>query len=103
MSMPSAHRPKTGPTIESPVMAAVASLFEELLDKGPVAPDDSFLELGGNSLLAVQLMVRVREIFDIQVRVAEFFQTPTVRGLEELLVTHFIIMSSHAEAPADAT
>jgi acyl carrier protein len=103
MGITNAHRPDDGRATEDPVEAALVALFEELLEAGPVNPDDNFLELGGNSLLAIQLMVRVREMFDVKVRVAEFFKVPTVRGLGELLVTHLVRTSSDAEDQADAS
>ncbi|HET9893412.1 MAG TPA: amino acid adenylation domain-containing protein, partial [Streptosporangiaceae bacterium] len=43
-----------------------------------VGHEDSFFELGGNSLLAARLMFRIREEFDAEVRMAEFYEAPTL-------------------------
>ena len=40
--------------------------------------DDSFFALGGNSLLAARLMFRIGEEFDVEVRMAGFYETPTL-------------------------
>ena len=44
---------------------------------------ESFLELGGNSLMAVQLISRVRDMFEVDVPVGEFLRTPTVLAMAE--------------------
>jgi amino acid adenylation domain-containing protein len=45
---------------------------------GNFGRDDSFFALGGNSLLAARLMFRIGEEFEIEVRMAEFYETPTL-------------------------
>ncbi len=43
-----------------------------------ISRDDSFFALGGNSLLAARLMFRVREEFDVELRMAAFYEEPTL-------------------------
>jgi len=43
-----------------------------------VGRDDSFFALGGNSLLAARLMFRIREVFDVEVSLASFYEAPTL-------------------------
>ena len=45
---------------------------------GYVGRDDSFFALGGNSLLAARLMFRIREVFDVELSLATFYQAPTL-------------------------
>ena len=45
---------------------------------GEFGRDDSFFALGGNSLLAARLMFRIGEEFDVEVRMAAFYETPTL-------------------------
>jgi amino acid adenylation domain-containing protein/thioester reductase-like protein len=47
----------------TPEQVALARLWEESLDVDEVALDDTFFELGGNSLLAAQIFVRLQTIF----------------------------------------
>jgi acyl carrier protein len=63
------------------VVRRVASIWQELLGRDHVGPDDNFFDLGGHSLLTVQVQSRVREEFGQEVRIVELFRHPTVRAL----------------------
>ncbi|RXF01555.1 non-ribosomal peptide synthase/polyketide synthase [Pseudoalteromonas sp. PS5] len=52
--------------------AQLADIWQELLGKQP-SLQDSFFTLGGNSLLAMQLVNRVKDEFDIELPIAEVF------------------------------
>jgi amino acid adenylation domain-containing protein len=65
--------------IESPrdgVERTVAAIFEELLKLSPIGRGDDFFMLGGDSLLGVELQIRLREAF--RVHVANFHADATV-------------------------
>ncbi|MFB7476208.1 amino acid adenylation domain-containing protein [Kitasatospora sp. NPDC056184] len=55
----------TGPG--SAVEAGVAQLWSELLGVEEVGPGDDFFDLGGNSLLAMEMLARARIVFGIDV------------------------------------
>lgn len=59
----------------------VASLFCEVLGCLPPGANEHFFELGGQSLLATQLVVRVREEFLIDMPLKALFLAPTVAEL----------------------
>ncbi|MEV5430227.1 amino acid adenylation domain-containing protein [Streptomyces sp. NPDC052701] len=67
---------RTGTPPHGPVETAVARVFEELLDAGPVAADDDFFDLGGHSLLAVRLIARLNAQFGTALRVPVLFTEP---------------------------
>ncbi|MFP2903215.1 phosphopantetheine-binding protein, partial [Corallococcus sp. 4LFB] len=46
---------------------------------------DNFFDLGGNSLLMVQLHAQLREALKLDVPLVELFQAPTIRSLAKLL------------------
>lgn len=58
----------TPPPVRRPVtpeQVGLARLWEELLDAEDVGLDDSFFELGGNSLLAARIFARLQTMFGI--------------------------------------
>jgi acyl carrier protein len=65
---------------------AVAAIWSDLLKVSPIGVYDNFFELGGHSLLMTQVMLRLREQLDADVRMESFFQAPTVAGLAAAVV-----------------
>lgn len=65
----------------------LSQLFSEVLGRSPKTSDESFFDLGGDSLMAVQLLSRVAEKAQIEPELELFFQTPTVSGLAAQLST----------------
>ncbi|NNC07214.1 amino acid adenylation domain-containing protein, partial [Corallococcus exiguus] len=63
------------------VEVRVATLWRQRLGLDFVGRDDNFLELGGNSLMAAQLLNQLRDTFHVQVPLAALFEAPTVAGL----------------------
>lgn len=60
---------------------AVASVWEELFGIQRVGAADNFFEMGGNSLLAIQLVSRLRKELEIELPLNTLFESPTVAGL----------------------
>ncbi|MFI7426808.1 amino acid adenylation domain-containing protein [Micromonospora sp. NPDC049836] len=61
----------------------LADVWRRLLPAGgpygdDIGREDSFFALGGNSLLASRLMFRIREVFDVELRMATFYEKPTL-------------------------
>lgn len=54
-------------------------IFRELLGIEEIGAEDDFFALGGDSLLATDVVGRVRRRFDVSVRVTEFLAEPTPR------------------------
>ena len=49
----------------TPIQAGMSHLWSRLLKTGRVGLDDDFFQLGGNSLLAAEMLARVRVMFGI--------------------------------------
>ena len=47
--------------------------------------DNFFTDLGGNSLLATQLIAQMRSFFEIDIPLRSFFDGPTVAGVSEVI------------------
>ncbi|MFN3539189.1 MAG: non-ribosomal peptide synthase/polyketide synthase, partial [Rhodococcus sp. (in: high G+C Gram-positive bacteria)] len=65
----------------NPVEEAVAAVFAEVLSVERVGLDDDFFAIGGNSLIATQVVSRLGAALDTQVPVRSIFESPTVQTL----------------------
>ncbi|MDF1594864.1 MAG: non-ribosomal peptide synthetase [Acidimicrobiia bacterium] len=63
----------------------VAEIWSEVLDRDSIGVEDRFLDLGGDSMLAIRLLTRVRERLQIDPSIVAFFDRPTVAAQAELI------------------
>jgi amino acid adenylation domain-containing protein len=63
----------------------IATVWEQALGIHPIGIDDNFVELGGDSLLAVDVVSEMPGRFNRQVTPASLFQKPTIREMARLL------------------
>jgi surfactin family lipopeptide synthetase A len=59
----------------------IAAILQEVLRTERVGVDDNFFDLGGTSLLLVQVHERLQERFGREILLVEIFNNPTVRAL----------------------
>jgi acyl carrier protein len=64
----------------SDVERRLAGLWAEVLGVARVGARDLFFELDGDSLKMVQVVVRVLEIFGVELPIEAFFENPTVEA-----------------------
>ena len=64
---------------------SLARIWAEVLGIDRIGVLDNFFELGGHSLLATQVCARLRELFQANVALQDFFSLPTVAGLATLI------------------
>ena len=68
----------------------IAQIWSEVLEKSSIGVEESFFELGGHSLQATQIILRLRETFQIDTfPLRRLFETPTVAGLVGALKEHY--------------
>ncbi len=70
---------------DSPAEKKLALIWREILDVERIGIRDNFFDLGGNSLLATQLVSRIREEFQIELELKKLFQDPTISGLAAVM------------------
>jgi acyl carrier protein len=60
---------------------SIAAIWGEILGVKNPGADDNFFDLGGHSLLVVQVQSRLRQTLGVNVSVLKLFQYPTIRAL----------------------
>ncbi len=58
----------------------MAQIWSEILDMEFIEADDQFFDIGGNSLLAIEVIVVVNARTGIALPLSDFFADPTPRG-----------------------
>ena len=85
---PAHPRPTSDSTYVSPrdeTERIVADMWQELFGIREVSIYDNFFDLEGNSLLAIQLISRLRNTFQVELPIEKLFEEPTVAGLARLI------------------
>jgi acyl carrier protein len=67
------------------VLDRLGAVWKRLLGS-EVTPDSNFLDLGGNSLTAVELMAAVRTEFGVRVGMVTLFDHPTLGEFADAIV-----------------
>jgi amino acid adenylation domain-containing protein len=81
------HGPRT------PIEDTIASVLTELLDVAEIGLDENFFLLGGHSMLGAQLIVRLENLFDVELSLRYLFDHPTLGEIAS------VVERQMAEAP----
>jgi amino acid adenylation domain-containing protein len=65
----------------TPAEELVATIWREVLGVEKVGIHSNFFHQGGHSMLATQIILRLREIFRIEMPVRSIFEAPTISGI----------------------
>jgi amino acid adenylation domain-containing protein len=65
----------------NPTEEKLAGIIGEVLNIGRISVHDNFFDLGGHSLLGIQVVARVRKVFQVELPLRSLFEEPTVAGL----------------------
>ncbi len=63
----------------------LAEIWQQVLGIEQVGLYDNFFDLGGNSLIALQVVNKIRKVFRVQVPVVALFEAPTVSAMADYL------------------
>jgi acyl carrier protein len=69
----------------TPTEERIAKIWAEVLGLPGVGVHNTFFDLGGHSLIATEIVSRMRVEFGVGVTVRTLFDTPTVAGLAEII------------------
>jgi amino acid adenylation domain-containing protein len=79
----------------TPIEEKLVSIWTEVLATDRVSVEDNFFALGGHSLMATQVIARVRSTFNYELPLRRLFETPTIAGLADA------ICENHADKTAN--
>lgn len=97
------ERPQLSTPFEAPsneIEIAVAGIWKGILGIEKIGVNDTFMELGGNSLLAIQTISNIADEFDLELQPSVFFDNPTVKGLSDRIVEMIITIKGSDEIEA---
>lgn len=88
---------------ESPVEEILVEIWSEILRVERVGIHDNFFDLGGHSLMIVQVTSRILQTFGVQISLRDFFEAPTIAELsliiEEILISELESLSEEEAQP----
>ena len=70
---------------QSATQANLALLWERLLGRQGIQPDDDFFDIGGHSLLAIRVLQEIKLAFGVSLPIATLYQATTVRRLAQAI------------------
>lgn len=79
--VPRPASPRAADPPGTPLETAIAEVWAEVLRCGPVARDDDFRALGGDSLAAAEVLAEIRRRLGVEVQDAALADAPTVAAL----------------------
>jgi acyl carrier protein len=65
---------------QTPIEAQVAQLWEEILQQKPIGINENFFDLGGDSILAMKMLMEMKDKLGIEIPSA-YFSNPTIQNL----------------------
>jgi surfactin family lipopeptide synthetase A len=80
---PDLEQPFVAPRSE--LEALIASTWQDQLSVDRIGVNDSFFDLGGDSLLAIQVLNRLRQATNASIAFRSFFEAGTVAGLARII------------------
>jgi natural product biosynthesis luciferase-like monooxygenase protein len=76
-----ATAPRAAAAPENAMETTIAGIWQEVLGLPSVGMTENFFDLGGHSLLVVQVQRRLGELTGQEVAITDMFRLPTIRGL----------------------
>jgi amino acid adenylation domain-containing protein len=77
---------------------AIAAIWQEALRVQRVGSNDNFFDLGGHSLLLLQVHGQIRKMLERELAIVDMFKYPTVNSLAEYLSRHERPLSGQEQA-----
>ena len=72
---------------ETATQKKLADIWESIFRKYPLGIQEDFFDLGGNSLIATQIVIRINKEFNIKIELGAIFENPTIELLAEIIAS----------------
>jgi len=82
---------------ETSLQQSLASLWAEFLKVDAVGLEDNFFEIGGQSLLAMQIGFRINEQFSVEFPLEAFLTAPVLRAQAEMIELMLLEQASEGD------
>jgi amino acid adenylation domain-containing protein len=79
-----------GRVAASPIEEKLLAMLRTLLENDSIGPEDNIFLAGGHSLLGMQLVIRLRNTFGVDVTLRQLFEAPTVARLAVFVETKLL-------------
>jgi amino acid adenylation domain-containing protein len=96
---PSVGRPSLEVPFAAPepgLEADIAAIWHEVLGLDVIGRDDDFLDLGGDSLGAARIVLRVRDRFALPVSVRAVWSAPTIRRMASIVADQLAVQDDRS-------
>jgi thioesterase domain-containing protein/acyl carrier protein len=77
----------------------LTTIWQQLLDRSPIGPDENFFDLGGDSLRAIQMCIDVEAATGRQLPITLLFEAPTIAQLATAIGAEELQGDSLARSP----
>lgn len=67
--------------VDDEMVARVAEIWAQVLDRPHVGPHANFFEMGGDSLRGTQVLAKLQDVYGVELPLESLFDAPTVAGL----------------------
>ncbi|MBD2410049.1 non-ribosomal peptide synthetase [Nostoc calcicola FACHB-389] len=64
---------------------ALAEIWRQIFGLEHIGIDDNFFQLGGHSLIATQILSRIRDVFQVELSFKQLFENPTIDDLIKVI------------------
>jgi natural product biosynthesis luciferase-like monooxygenase protein len=90
--------PKAETVAENQIERTISTIWQEVLGLAKVGTSENFFDLGGHSLLVVQVQRRLKEATSREISITDMFRLPTIRAL----AAHLSMSEARSDQPAAA-
>ena len=81
---------ETSSVPDSEIQSTLTQIWREIMCLEVIEPGDDFFDLGGHSLLIMQIVTRIRQSFGVELSLRDFFKAATIADMTRLIEAHIV-------------